>query len=70
MNNSYTNRFQEYAPNYLKGEKETALIPIGTIDKVPISMLVGKKDDLCSLEQAKKTAKIIGDKIVHLEVTF
>ena len=60
-------RFQEYAPNYLKGEKETALIDIGSIDKVPIAMLVGTSDETCPYDRAVETAKIIGDMVVHFE---
>ena len=49
-------RFQEYAPNYMQGERETALIDIGSIDKIPISMLVGTADETCPYDRAVETA--------------
>lgn len=45
--NTYTNRFQEFAPNYLSGDKETELIDIAGIDKVPIVMMSGTLDVTC-----------------------
>ena len=65
--NTYTNRFQEYAPNYMQGERETDLIPIETIDKVPIAMLVGTADNTCPYDRAVETASIIGDAVTHFE---
>ena len=65
--NTYTGRFQEFAPNYLDGERETDLIDIGSIDKVPIAMLVGKDDVTCPYSQAVITANIIGDMVTHFE---
>ena len=65
--NTYTGRFQEFAPNYLDGERETDLVDIGSIDKVPIAMLVGKDDVTCPYSQAVITANIIGDMVTHFE---
>lgn len=62
--NTYTNRFQEYAPNFLEGERETDLIDIAGIDKIPISMIAGTADVTCPYERAVETASIIGDSIV------
>ena len=45
--NTYTNRFQEYAPDYLSGKRETKLIDIAGIDKVPIVMMSGTLDVTC-----------------------
>ena len=52
--NTYTGRFQEWNPDYLKGKdfRESKLVPIDTIDKVPITMMAGTLDDSCSYEQA------------------
>jgi len=61
------NRFQEYAPNYLAGERETDLIDKSKIGKIPISMLVGIDDKICSHDKAKKDAELIGDAVVHFE---
>jgi len=65
--NTYTGRFQEFAPKYLEGERETPLVDIAGIDKVPISMLVGKDDVTCPYSQALITKDIIGDMVVHFE---
>ena len=50
--NTYTDRFQEFAPNYSEGERETALIDLASIDKVPISMFVGTADGTCPYARA------------------
>ena len=65
--NTYMNRFQEYAPDYLTGQTEAALIDLSSIDKVPISMLVGTADETCPYDTAVETASIIGDMVVHFE---
>ena len=65
--NTYTNRFQEFAPNYGSGERETDLIDIASIDKVPISMMSGTEDVTCPYSRALETAEIIGDAVVHFE---
>lgn len=65
--NTYTNRFQEFAANYEAGERETALIDIGSIDKVPIAMLVATADQNCPYQRAVETAGIIGDMVTHFE---
>ena len=43
-------RFQEYSPTYENGDKQTALIPLDSIDKIPIAMWVGGQDNLCPLD--------------------
>lgn len=45
-------RFQEYSPTYEQGDTQTPLIPLDSIDKVPIAMWVGADDNLCNKEQA------------------
>lgn len=45
--NQVTDRFQEYAPNYNTGHKITDLIPMDTIDTVPITMYSGLLDGCC-----------------------
>ena len=64
LQNTYTGRFQEYAPKYLEGEKEAALIPLESIDKVPVAMVIGAKDALCTLKEAEKTKGILGDSVI------
>lgn len=49
---SIEKRFQEYSPTYEQGDTQTDLIPLDSIDKVPIAMWVGTKDTLCDAEQA------------------
>jgi len=66
-NDVYNDRFQEFAPDYLTGTRETALIDLAGINKVPISMLHGTEDWTCSYSRAVATASLIGDELVHLE---
>lgn len=61
--NSEVNRYQEYAPDYMQGETITDLIPIWTIDTVPISMWSGMRDTVCSHQQALITKDIIGERV-------
>ena len=65
--NAYTQRFQEYAPNYNDGEREAELIDIASIDKVPIVLMSGTYDMTCPYATAQETAGIIGDAIEHFE---
>ena len=58
--NAYEARFQEYAEHYTEGQKEAPLIPIETIDKVPLSFLIGARDHTCPKDQAKANGAIIG----------
>lgn len=66
--NTYTDRFQEWVPRdqYLSGDTQAELIHIETIDKIPISLLVGELDNTCPYSQAQITAGIIPS-IVHVE---
>ena len=63
--NTYTNRFQEFAPNWEQGEKETDLIDLAGIDKVPIAIFAGTADQTCPYERAVETAAILGDTVTH-----
>ena len=65
--NYLVNRFQEYATDF-ENERETDLVPIETIDKVPIAMIVGEKDTTCTLERAEETKSILGDIVTSFEV--
>ena len=65
--NTYQNRFQEYAPAYDVGETSQPLIDIASIDKIPIAMLVGTADQTCPYAQAEITRDTIGDMVVHFE---
>ena len=40
------------------------MIPLESIDKVPVAMVIGAKDALCTLKEAEKTKGILGDSIV------
>ena len=67
--NSYTNRFQEYIPleDYLAGHRESDLIDIAGIDKVPIAMFSGTSDVTCPYARAKIAADVIGPAVTHFE---
>lgn len=66
--NSITNRFQEYVISWGASDKKTnVLIPIDTIDKVPISMFVGTADGTCPYETALETKDTIGAAVVSFD---
>ena len=60
---SIEKRFQEYSPTYEQGDTITELIPLDTIDKVPISMYVGEADHTCPLDQAEEIRDTIQTEI-------
>ena len=62
----YAQRLQEFAPNFLQGERETELWDLSSIDKVPITLMPGKEDASCLYDQALVTQSIIGDKIAKM----
>ena len=64
---SIEKRFQEYSPTYELGDTQTALIPLDSINKVPIAMFVGKDDHLCDAEQARDIRDTMGAAIQHYE---
>lgn len=57
-------RFQEFDPDWF-GPVWPDLIPIETIDKVEISMLVPGADDICTPDFAKAARDLIGDAVTH-----
>ena len=59
--NGFQKRFQERSPNYREGETITELIPLDSIDTVPVALLVAKNDMSCTHEQAMVIADTIGD---------
>jgi len=52
-------RFQEFAPDYAKGVVQTELIPIESIDKVPVSMIASSLDPTCPYKVAEHMRDII-----------
>ena len=42
--NVIVNRFQEYAPNFLKGETKTVIVPLSSIKTVPVTIWSGLLD--------------------------
>ncbi len=68
MQAAFVQRFQEYSPTFLDGDRETELVPYETIDKVPIAMLVGADDAYCTAAQANETMEILGDIVSHYEL--
>ena len=51
----------------MEGDRETDLIDLGSIDKIPISMLVGTSDKTCPYFEALKTKEAIGSAVVHFQ---
>ena len=52
--NGLTDRFQEYAPNWLDGETETDLVEMSNIKQVPMTFFVGTHDEVCMHKTAMK----------------
>ena len=69
--NGIEQRFQEYAPDYMKGGDEnrvTAEVPLSTIKHTPIYMYVATGDIFCPMEQALWTADEIGDAVKEVRL--
>jgi predicted esterase len=64
-----SNRYQEYDPNFSEKQSETPMISpgLGSIDKVPIYMIVGSEDTHCSLDHAQRIAREIGPAVKTLD---
>ena len=52
--NGITDRFQEFAPNWLEGEETTDLVEMSNIKTVPMTFFVGTEDSLCPRDIALK----------------
>ena len=52
-------RFQEFAPNYQKGVVHTDLIPIESIDQVPVAMIASTEDPTCPYKTAEHMRDVI-----------
>lgn len=65
LQNGVEQRFQEYAPNYLKGgeEREAIDVPLNNIERVPLYFFVAEDDIFCPKEQAFWTADQIGSSV-------
>jgi hypothetical protein len=65
-------RFQMWAPDYTdfvrRGKKrQTPLIPLDSVNKVPVAIFCGYEDILADCTDAEWTRDEIGDKVVHFE---
>ena len=40
------------------------MIDLSSIDKVPIAMVIGAKDAICTLKEAEKTKEILGNSVI------
>ena len=49
----------------MEGETHTELIPLSSINKVPITFWSGLLDQTCSNVQAKKSAAEIGERVTY-----
>ena len=52
--NGLTDRFQEFADNWLAGEEETPLVDVSQIKKVPMAFFVASDDEICKPRVARK----------------
>ena len=65
--NGLTDRFQEFAPNWLDGETETALVEMSNIKQVPMTFFVGTKDEICPHRTAMKYIPQIQSKTNYID---
>jgi len=66
--NGLTDRFQEFANNWLDGETETDLVPMSNIKQVPMSFFVGTLDEVCPHKTAMKYIPQIQSKTNYIDV--
>merc|ERR1712060_239053 len=52
----------------MKGDRQTANVPIETISDIPIYMFVAGNDNFCPREQAEWTAEQIGDAVREVRI--
>lgn len=65
--NKIQDRFQEFAPDYAEGKMQTDLVPVESINKVPIAMFTGTLDEVCPHKQAVEYSQKMGDIVVDFE---
>ena len=70
MQNGVEQRFQEYAPEYMKNDTYRIAddVPIDTISKVPVYIYIAADDLFCPKEQALWTAETIGEAVREVRV--
>ena len=69
--NAVEQRFQEYAPSYMKGGEENRVtqdVPIGDIKEVPLYFFIAEEDNMCPKEQALQTAERIGKAVQEIRI--
>ena len=70
VQNAIVGRFQEYSADFLEGKRETELIDLSLIDKVPIWIFASKLDFFCTHAQATEDALKIGDMVKYFETVW
>lgn len=66
--NGLTDRFQEYADNWLDGETQTALVDVSKIKKVPMAFFTATKDQVCPRKYAMKYIPQIQSETTQIDV--
>lgn len=56
MSNGAEGRFQEFISieDYAAGKRQSELMDLASVDKIPVSMVVGRDDYTCSADDARK----------------
>lgn len=65
--NGVTNRFQEFAPNWLDGETKTELVEMSNIKQVPMTFFIGTEDTVCKHETAMEYIPQIQSKTNYID---
>ena len=63
-----TDRFQEFADEWLEGVEETALVDVSLIDKVPMSFFTATRDQTCPHRIAGKYIPQVQSETVQIDV--
>jgi len=59
LQNTITQRYQEYVEDFSAENYEGALYPIENLSVLPMTLIIGDKDDVCQPERAYETAESI-----------
>ena len=66
--NGLTDRFQEYADNWLDGETQTQLVDVSKIKKVPMAFFTATKDQVCPRKYGMKYIPQIQSETTQIDV--
>ena len=66
--NGLTDRFQEFAPNWLAGETQMPLVDVSKVKQVPIAFFTATNDEVCPHRVAGKYIPLFQSETVQIDV--